>query len=111
MGSGNERSNTKRPALGESDVVTLSSGEAVISCETNTRSPAIALVDPLQLPISCSVKAVGRRVLLYSNDQALAELSDRALVERLVVCIRRGFDYRGVLRREEGRVIADVIGG
>jgi len=82
----------------------------VVTCEIETTAEARSLVVSLSLPMSCTVAASGTSVQLYDGGEALAELSDRRLVERLLVCIGRKHTYTAVLRYEHGRLVADING-
>lgn len=110
MGSGNERSNTKRPRASGTAVAT-SSGEAVVVCEIDMTTPARALSEDLQLPLACAVMARDGSVVLTSRGEAVAELTDPPIIERLALCMRRENEYEAVLRRHEGRLVADIVGG
>jgi len=110
MGSGNERSNTKRPRSAGTAVAT-SSGEAVVVCAIDATSPARALSRNLQPPLSCTVVARDGRVELTARGEAVAELTDLPMIERLVICIRRKNEYQAILRLEDGRLVADIAGG
>lgn len=110
MGSGNERSNTRRPRA-EGTAIATQLGRAIVTCEIAVTSPALALTDELALPASCSVEVRGGHVLLISASDAIAEITDPTLTERLLICIRRQNRYEAVLRKQHDELVADISGG
>jgi hypothetical protein len=50
-------------------------------------------------------------VVLLSRGEAVAELTEPRMIERIALCIRREHAYQGVLRREDGRLVADITDG
>lgn len=92
MGSGSPRSNVKRPAVGSGLVVTPS-GQAIVTCELHVNTAAKELVPALVLPMTCGVDHLDANVVLIEDGRSVAEVADRDLVERLIVCMARGNSY------------------
>lgn len=109
MGSGKERSNTRRPGLGETTVATAA-GSAVVSCDIEATVP-VTLLTEIPVPAACLVAVVRGDVALVLGDEVIGTVLDPALADRLATCIARRHQYSATIRRQGPAVVADIIGG